>query len=229
MEVSRWSCLASEERARSLGLIRRGILSVVGPQELKAHACMTPRLCGCPLLDVNTLSNPGLTPHTITYQIRTTKPAAIHVNADVPCPPMSQVPSPPMFHVHLAMKCDILEHIQRVDSNDTVPVQALQGTRSSYVDRDFLEARIEELEEEKATALSATPKHPLRRILEGHSNDRNVAGIVILGEHQGLSNLANVLPVQKEPRMPRENELFVFRCVSKSWSRSRIGTFVTRS
>ena len=106
MEVSRWSCLASEERARSLGLIRRGILSVVGPQELKAHARMTPRLCGCPLLDANTLSNPGLTPHTISYQIRTTKPAAIHVNADVPSPPMSQVPSPPMFHVHLAMKCD---------------------------------------------------------------------------------------------------------------------------
>ena len=112
MEVSRWSCLDSEERARSLGLIRRGVLSVVGPQELKAHACMTPRLCGCPLLDANTLSNPGLSPpHNLIpdsdYQASShPRERRCPMSADVPSPPMSQVPSPPMFHVHLAMKCD---------------------------------------------------------------------------------------------------------------------------
>ncbi len=123
----------------------------------------------------------------------------------------------------------ILEHIQRVESNDTVPLHVLYRSRPNYVDRDFLEARIEELEEETATALSPTPKQNLRRILKGHIHDRNVAGIAILGEHRSLSNLADVLPSRREPRMPRENELFVFQCVNESWSRSKIGTFVPRS
>ena len=123
----------------------------------------------------------------------------------------------------------ILEHIQRVESNDAVPSHVLYYSRATYVDRNFLEARIEELEEEKVTALSATPKHNLGRIFKGHIHDRNVAGIVILGEHRSLFSLADALLVRKEPRMPRENELFVFQCVDKSWSRSRIGSFVTRS
>ncbi len=113
----------------------------------------------------------------------------------------------------------ILEHIQRVESNETIPVNVLWDSRARCVDRNFLEARIEELEEEKVVALTTTPKRTLRRILKGNSNDRNVAGIVILGEHRSLFSLANVLPVRKEPRMPRENELFVFQCIDKEWSR----------
>ena len=108
--------------------------------------------------------------------------ALIRIDDQLPC---SCFDSPTAFEAFHS----ILEHIQRVESNDTVPIAAVEATRSEYIDRDFLEARIEELEEEKVAALSTTPKQNLRRILKGHTDDRNVGGIVILGEHRTWSVL----------------------------------------
>lgn len=124
----------------------------------------------------------------------------------------------------------IVENIQRLEAS-SLSNEEIRRTRAEYVDRDFIEKRVEELEDEVSPRIQQTPHQNLQRIFESHCYSDKVAGIVILGEHRSLSSLTQVTSFPKKARMPVENEIYAFwktLLSSDPWRRSRIGTFATK-
>jgi hypothetical protein len=111
----------------------------------------------------------------------------------------------------------------------------LVRSRAEYIDRDFVENRIWELEEEDMPPLAVSPAENIRRIFGNHAYSDNVAGVVVLGEVDSLASLMEVSPFQQVSRLPRANELyvtsptFVLHRQHQQWARHRIGTFTTRA
>jgi len=126
----------------------------------------------------------------------------------------------------------IVTQIHQVEGQYIIEESYLLRSRAEHVDRDFIEDRIWTLEEEQSPPLPTTPEENLKRIFDTHCHSDNVAGVLFLGEHQSLATLMQVPSFPREPRMPKENELYVFwnsGGYPGTWRRSRIGTFSTKT
>jgi len=124
----------------------------------------------------------------------------------------------------------IMKEIREVESGfPRITASYLRRSRAGYVDRDFLESRIWELETERALPIPTTPEDNLERIFQSHRYLDNQAGVVILGEHRCLEALMRALAVRLETRLPRENEVYWLRCISMAlghyWTHGKICDF----
>jgi hypothetical protein len=127
----------------------------------------------------------------------------------------------------------IIHNIREVEPHTRAQRSQLVRSRAEYIDRDFVENRIWELEEEEVPPLAVSPAENIRRIFDSHRYSDNVAGVVILGEVDSLASLMQVSPFQQVSRLPRANELYVtsptfaLHGQHQRWKRYRIGTFTT--
>jgi hypothetical protein len=151
----------------------------------------------------------------------------IRIDDQLPCSCFKQTSS-------LEVLSLIMKEIHQIEGSSLqwATTSYLQRSRAGYVDRDFLETRIWDLETEKALPLSATPEDNLERIFQNHQYDDNQAGIVILGEHQCLEALMRALALPIETRLPRENEIYWLRSKfmtgGPGWKHGKICNFTTR-
>ena len=126
----------------------------------------------------------------------------------------------------------IIDNIKQVEATTWVSSERLHS-RAEYVDRDFIENRIWELEEEDTPPLAVPPAENIRRIFSYHEYSDNIAGLIILGEVDSLASLMRVPPFRQEPRVPRTNERYMSAPTIATqgnhlpWKRHRLGTFTT--
>jgi hypothetical protein len=127
----------------------------------------------------------------------------------------------------------IIDNIRQVEVDNRAQLSQRVRSRAEYVDRDFIENRIWELEEEDIQPLAVSPAENIRRIFDNHTYSDNVAGVVILGEVDSLASLMQVPPFRQESRVPRVNELYTSRPTfalqgnPPQWKRYKIGTFAS--
>jgi hypothetical protein len=129
----------------------------------------------------------------------------------------------------------IIHNIREVEPFTRAQRSQLVRSRAEYIDRDFVENRIWQLEEEDMPPLAVSPAENIRRIFGSHAYSENVAGVVVLGEVDSLASLMEVSPFQQVSRLPRANELYVtsptfaLHGQHQQWKRHRIGTFTTQA
>jgi hypothetical protein len=129
---------------------------------------------------------------------------------------------------------DIIHNIREVEPLTRAGSSQLVRSRAEYVDRDFVEDRIWQLEEEGLPPLTVSPAENIRRIFGNHTYNDNVAGVVVLGEVDALSSLMQVPLFQQVARLLRANELYwslltlAMHGKPPPWRPYRIGTFTTK-
>ena len=129
----------------------------------------------------------------------------------------------------LAAVIDQIRSIE-MDGNHLYPLQL--GKNIKYIDRDWIDQRLYDQEDELFQASAFDEGTSLAFIFEKFLA-KNVAAVIVLGERDHLVPMLQYSPFQKSERTLRENQFFnvrreVVAAIGWSWSLKYLGSFTAK-